>query len=241
MTKPSPEHLRKRLLFCFTWTLRVKLKLLRHLSKLLRSQLKRIESSQSNELTSEVKMNHMNIIGPSYKTKLPWYIILGLILAAAIALISIFFFGAAILGWRPLSLGRFGSQGDFFGGHIAAAVGSITLLIVLLTGYIQLTLDRKFRLREHFLSGISIIGQYDINSAGCEQALRVLDYYSSVALELDDDELLLLLNTVMTNEIRNKLEAKDGPTKDAYLDAKKARGRIQKILEIYNKRRKGLL
>src|SRR2546421_12750960 len=62
--------------------------------------------------------------------------------------------------------------------------------------------EASFRMREHFLSGIAAIARYDIASPGCEQAMRLLDYYSSLALELQNAELFNILNTVMTAEIR---------------------------------------
>src|SRR3954451_18969836 len=66
----------------------------------------------------------------------------------------------------------------------------------------QIAQERSFRIREHFLAGIAAIAQYDIASPGCEQAMRLLDYYSSLALGSEDPELLHILNTVMTAEIR---------------------------------------
>lgn len=138
-------------------------------------------------------------------------------------------------------MAAYGTQGDFFGGHIAAIVGCITLLVVVLTGYTQLTYERRFRLREHFLSGIGVIGQYDIANPGCEQALRVLDYFSLIALGLRDNELLLILNTVMTKEIRKRLEELDEGKTEVYIHAREARKIIQELLKDYNMRRKGLI
>ena len=151
------------------------------------------------------------------------------------------FFGLAILHKTPLDyLKDYGAQGDFFGGHIAAVVGCITLLVVVVTGFLQISYERKFRLREHFLSGIGVIGQYDIADAGCEQALRLLDYYSAIALELEDTELLLLLNTVMTKDIRKALEEADASKSEVYLEAREARRKLQQILKDYHLERKGI-
>lgn len=182
----------------------------------------------------------MRIVGPSYKPRLPWYLIVALGAAALAAVTALFFFFAALCDWKPLkALGDYGTQGDFFGGHIGAVVASITLLVVLLTAYMQTVYERGFRLREHFLSGIAIIGQYDIHEAGCEQAMRLLDYYSCIALEHKDDELLMLLNTVMTRKIREKLEELDESRQKIYLDAREARRVIQERLKDYHLRRKG--
>lgn len=183
----------------------------------------------------------MRIIGHSYRPRVPWYLVLGAILVGIIALTGLFFFCAGFCGFKPLpKLADLGSQGDFFGGHIGAIVGSITLLVVLLTAYMQLVYERRFRVREHFLSGITVIGQYDIDSPGCEQAMRLLDYYSAVALELKDDELLLLLNTVMTGDIRRKLESLDATKQEIYLDAREARRTIQQLLKSYHLARKNI-
>lgn len=182
----------------------------------------------------------MRIIGDSYRPRLPWYLKLGVVVAAIVGLTALGFFLAALAGKMPIaSLKDYGAQGDFFGGHIGAVAGSITLLVVLLTAYMQTVYERRFRLREHVLSGISIIGQYDIDEPGCEQAMRLLDYYAAIALELREDELLLLLNTVMTSEIRKKLEELESSKQDTYLDAREARRRIQELLKRYHMARKG--
>ena len=180
-------------------------------------------------------------IGASYRFSLPRYVTLALCLVGVMALVIFVFFVAALSDTdiAPF-LKNYGTQGDFFGGHIAAVVGCITLLVVVLTGFLQVGYERLFRLREHFLSGIGVIGQYDINNPGCEQALRLLDYYSTIALELKDVELLLLLNTVMTKEIRKVLETLDDGNQDIYMNARSARKKVQQILKDHNLARKGL-
>lgn len=179
-------------------------------------------------------------IGTSYRFSLPWYVTLALVVVGLMALVIFAFFAAALIDWDILPhLKCYSSQGDFFGGHIAAVVGCITLLVVVLTGFLQISYERRFRLREHFLSGIGVIGQYDISNPGCEQALRLLDYYSTIALELDDVELLLLLNTVMTKEIRKVLEILDAGNQDTYLNARAARKKVQQVLKEHNLARKG--
>ncbi len=101
--------------------------------------------------------------------------------------------------------------------------------------------ERRFRIREHFLAGIAAIAQYDIASPGCEQAMRLLDYYSALALEADDPELLHILNTVMTAEIRKKVEEIQEQNKEIYVSAVAARTRIQGMLKTHHMQRKGLL
>ena len=140
---------------------------------------------------------------------------------------------------RPVS--ELGAQGDFFGGHVAAITSSITLLVVLITGFLQQATDRAFRLREHFLAGLNVIGQYDVAHPGCEQALRLLDHYSRIAIQLDNDELLLLLNTVITKDIRSKLEFYDQEnTPDIYVYARSAKKKIAALLKAHHMARKGL-
>ena len=101
--------------------------------------------------------------------------------------------------------------------------------------------EKAFRMREHFLTGIGTIAQYDIDSPGCEQALRLLDYYSSLALSLDDPELFHILNTVMTAEIRTKLETIQKAKQEIYLNALAARTRVQEMLKEYHMQRKELI
>jgi hypothetical protein len=117
----------------------------------------------------------------------------------------------------------------------------LTLLIVLIGTYVQQASDRRFRLREHFLAGLNIIGQYDTNQPGCEQALRFLDYYARVALELKDKELLLLLNAVITKDIRSRLEALDKEKqRDIYVYAREAKRQLADLLRDHHMARKGV-
>jgi hypothetical protein len=101
--------------------------------------------------------------------------------------------------------------------------------------------ERRLRIREHFLAGIAAIAQYDIASPGCEQAMRLLDYYSSLALDSEDPELLHILNTVMTAEIRKKIEEIQQQKQEIYVSAVAARSRIQEMLKTHHMQRKGLI
>ncbi len=105
---------------------------------------------------------------------------------------------------------------------------------------IQSQQERQLRNREHFLAGIATIAQYDIDSPACEQAMRLLDYYSSLALSQNDPALYSILNTVMTAEIRKKLEDIQEQGKEIYPDAVAARTHIQKTLRDYHLQRKGI-
>jgi predicted SprT family Zn-dependent metalloprotease len=67
--------------------------------------------------------------------------------------------------------------------------------------------------RNFFLEGVNQITQWDIASPGCDQCMRLLDYYGRVALQADDRELLLILNTVITAKIRQNLQGQNGSYK----------------------------
>lgn len=128
-------------------------------------------------------------------------------------------------GDRLGTLEKLGQLGDFFGGHISAFVGSITLLVVLFFSYHQGKQQEQFiawqeqetaRLHERqaLLHGINLITQWDIQSPGRDQAMRLLDYYARLAFKSEDkEERLLLLNTVITAQIRKNLQGKNGVQK----------------------------
>jgi chromosomal replication initiation ATPase DnaA len=160
---------------------------------------------------------------------------------AVLSLPPLIFYLVALFYESSTTLGELAGQGEFFGGHVTAITSSLTLIIVIAASYMQQAYDRTFRLREQFLAGLSVIGQYDIAKPGCEQAMRLLDHYSELALELGDSELLLLLNSVMTSEIRARLEKLDELKKsDIYVSARAAKKRIAEILRDHHMRRKGL-
>jgi len=123
-----------------------------------------------------------------------------------------------------LNLSQLGQLGDFFGGHTSAFAGSLSLVVVVFFTFHQAKQQRAFFLsqkadtlkaadRQYFLEGINLITQWDINSPGCDQCMRLLDYYSRLALLSEDRELLLVLNTVITAKIRQNLEGKNGSFK----------------------------
>ena len=132
-------------------------------------------------------------------------------------------------------------QGDFIGGHLSALFGCLTLIVVLYFGWQQRKEDNKTRKRESFLAGLDLIAQYDLKEPGCEQAMRILDYYSKLALEDGEDEWLWMLNVVITKEIRKKLEEAKAQKQEVYRHAQDARDKIQKVLECYHKKRKGII
>lgn len=94
--------------------------------------------------------------------------------------------------------------------------------------------------RQFFLEGINLISQWDIKEPGCDQCMRLLDYYSRMALNSDDNELFLLLNTVITDKIRENLKGKHGVHHQRnYSYAVKAQEKISQIREAEMKPQKG--
>lgn len=125
------------------------------------------------------------------------------------------------IGFSEKNIGELGQFGDFFGGHTAAFTGSISLVVITFFTFHQAKQQEEFFKhqtartkemsdRQFFIDGINLITQWDISSSGCDQCMRLLDYYSKLALASDDKELLLLLNTVITAQIRKNLEGKNG-------------------------------
>jgi hypothetical protein len=122
------------------------------------------------------------------------------------------------------SLAGLGQLGDFFGGHTAAFTGALSLLVVLFFTHHQAQQQSQFfqeqrneenlrTNRSFFLEGVGLITQWDMASPGSDQCLRFLDYYGRIALSSTDRELLLILNTVITAQIRANLQGKNGSFK----------------------------
>ena len=153
-----------------------------------------------------------------------------IIILAIISVVAIFPMASLVIsgcrtlrfGMQPgLSLAELGQLGDFFGGHTSAFAGSLSLIIILFFTFHQAKQQHAFfeeqqadtfktEGRQFILDGINLITQWDIKSPGCDQCMRLLDFYSRLALESKDRELLLLLNTVITAKIRANLENKNG-------------------------------
>lgn len=123
-----------------------------------------------------------------------------------------------------LTLEQLGQTGDFLGGHTAAFSGALSLAVVLFFTFhqskqqsehfhTQREEERSHAERVFFLDGINLITQWDISAPGCDQCMRLLDYYSRLALKSQDEELLLILNTVVTAKIRENLQGKNGSFK----------------------------
>jgi hypothetical protein len=132
-----------------------------------------------------------------------------------------------------------GTQGDFFGGHIAAAAGMLTLAIVIYTAYCQSLQQERYFLRQYFLQGVDLIASA-IRENDSIAALRLTEYYSRLVLSTEDTELFLILNTVFSGDIRKQLENPDSNTRGNYPFAVDAICKIGMILKTSALERKGL-
>lgn len=146
---------------------------------------------------------------------------------AVMPLLNLIYLGSRNLEFAykgDLSLSSLGQLGDFFGGHTAAFAGSMSLLVILFFTFhqarqqgnffeVQQSETTRHSQRNFFLQGINLITQWDIASPGCDQCLRLLDYYGRVAVVSKDRELLLMLNTVITAKIRQNLQGQNGSFK----------------------------
>lgn len=186
-------------------------------------------------------------------TWLKW--VVGLIAVAAMLVLGAALWSGAqsltLFGEVPKTLEGLGQLGDFFGGHASAFVGSLTLLAVLFFSFHTARQQQLFfehqvaqskcnTERQFFLDGINLVTQWDIKSPGCDQAMRLLDYYSRLALKSEDEELLLILNTVITAELRRNIEGKNSKAKSTnYSFAAEALERIRPIRERDGRAQKG--
>lgn len=165
-----------------------------------------------------------------YSTNTPTWMKWGLGLTGVLAivpLLNLLYLGTQNLEFAykgEISLTGLGQVGDFFGGHTAAFAGSMSLLVVLFFTFHQAKQQSQFfevqqrestrhTERNFFLQGINLITQWDIASPGCDQCLRLLDYYGRIALASTDRELPLILNTVITAKIRENLLGQNGSFK----------------------------
>ena len=144
-----------------------------------------------------------------------------------------YFRGAAVIS-DPATMGQ---QGDFFGGHLAAFAGTLTLAIVIYTSYSQQQQQQRFFMRSYFISGIELVSAA-VRGDDQPQAFRALDYFARLALSEADDELFLVLNTVIAGDIRKAIESGQQHVVQNYPFAARAVteiGRIQKERAIERK------
>lgn len=157
-------------------------------------------------------------------------------LGLTIALIGGYSFFAGPIRTDTSSLG---TQGDFFGGHIAASVGALTLAIVIYTSYRQsLQQDRHFS-RQYFIQGADLITSA-IRDNDIISAMRFIEYYSRLALSKKDGELYRILNAVLFGDVRKQLESDDKNILNNYPYSVLAMKEIGLLLKSQSMKRKGI-
>jgi hypothetical protein len=130
-------------------------------------------------------------------------------------------------------------QGDFIGGHLAAIAGVLTLAIVIYTSFTQSQQQQRFFMRDYFLRGVELIG--DAMQRGNQlHAYRLVDYFARLAKSEHDDELFLILNTVLSGPLRTVFEKPDQNTIGNYPFAATVITDIGQIQEEKALARKGL-
>jgi hypothetical protein len=157
-------------------------------------------------------------------------------LGLMIALIGGYSFFAGPIRSDTTSLG---TQGDFFGGHVAASVGTLTLAIVIYTSYRQsLQQDRHFS-RQYFIQGADLITSA-MRDKDMISAMRFIEYYSRLALSKNDGELYLILNAVLFGDVRKQLESDDKNILNNYPYSVLAMKEIGALLKSQSMKRKGI-
>ena len=99
-----------------------------------------------------------------------------------------------------------GQQGDFFGGHLSAAVGIVTVCLVIFYNYRQGKSEDKYYRRKLIMDGIQIIAKFKQDNQ-TDQCFRLYEYFSRISTESNDDETYLLLNTIIEGEHRKIVES----------------------------------
>jgi len=130
-------------------------------------------------------------------------------------------------------------QGEFIGGHLAAAAGMLTLAIVIYTGFTQSQQQQRFFMRRYFLQGVEMI-ERGFQIGDRLHAFRLIDYFARLAQSERDDELFLILNTGLSGTIRKTFESPDESTRNNYPFAVGAIGDIGRIQEKMALARKGI-
>lgn len=133
-----------------------------------------------------------------------------------------------------------GTQGDFFGGHVAASVGALTLAIVIYTSYRQSLQQERHFSRQYFVQGAELITTA-IRDKDLIVAMRFIEYYSRLALSKRDGELYLILNAVLFGDLRKQLESGDKNILNNYPYTVWAMKEIGLLLESQSKKRKGII
>jgi hypothetical protein len=141
-----------------------------------------------------------------------------------------------------------GQRGDFFGGHLASVVGSLTLALAIVLGYFQTVESTRANLRSHFLEGLNLVfAALDFEKPEMDPTesksmkrfrkifyvphatMRVVDYYSRLSLELDDAEYYLIVATMISGDIKKTIRSYSDQKSQTYVYAQKAWKRIQEL------------
>lgn len=182
-------------------------------------------------------MADLNQLSPS---NTPW--MLKAIVAAIVLLglaVAVACVYSAVYGPILSDTAQLGTQGDFFGGHLAAAVGALTLAIVIYTSYQQSLQQERFFSRQYFIQGVELIAAA-IRENDATTALRLIEYYARLALSKRDAELFLILNTILCGDIRKQLESPDKNIAGNYPFAVDAVVEIGTLLKKQSLLRKGI-
>jgi len=134
---------------------------------------------------------------------------------------------------------KLGSQGDFFGGHLAAVAAILTLAIIIYTSFTQGQQQQRFFMRDYFLHGVELIADA-VQRGAQDRALRLVDYFARLAESEKDDELFLVLNTALVGPLRSTLEKHEAHTVSNYPFAVAVLddiGRIQKEKALARKKK----
>lgn len=130
-------------------------------------------------------------------------------------------------------------QGDFIGGHLAAVAGFLTLAIVIYTSFTQSQQQQRFFMRGYFVHGVELVGEA-MQRGDQLHAYRLIDYFSRLAKSERDDELFLILNTILSGTLRSVFEKPDQDTLGNYPFAATIMADIARIQERKALQRKGL-
>lgn len=169
-------------------------------------------------------------------------------------LLATFVGWSAFSAWRthsvifPQEMAALGQQGDFFGGHIASLVGSLTLALAILLGYFQTVETTRANLRSHFVEGMNLIfaamppleSPNPTQSSVTQQflkrlprtphgSMKILDYYARLALQLDDEEFYFILNTIISGDIKKAVRREIAQKSENYVYAQKIWQRIGEL------------
>ena len=183
----------------------------------------------------------MSDLANLYRTRVPKTLTLTLVLIVLLAVIVLAAGLWSIWYCRPAFGGstELAQQGEFIGGHLAAVAGVLTLAIVIYTSFTQSQQQQRFFMRGYFLHGVELIGEA-MQRGDQLHAYRLTDYFSRLAKSERDDELFLILNTILSGALRSVFEKPDQNTIGNYPFAATIMADIAQIQKEKALARKGL-